>query len=76
MKLYGPDRRELMTVSRLERDGHNLVIKAKVFGTMPMTATLTPEQVREGLKLLGLRGVLFVLSMLFRKSTSSPGAGK
>ena len=59
MKLYGPDRRELMTVSRLERDGNNLLIKAKVFGTMPLTATLTPEQVREGLKLLGLRGVLF-----------------
>lgn len=76
MKLYGPDRRELMTVSRLERDGHNLVIKAKVFGTMPMTATLTPAQVREGLKLLGFRGVFFVLTMLFRGSTPSPGAGK
>jgi hypothetical protein len=76
MKLYGPDRRELMTVSRLEREGQNLLIKAKVFGTMPMTATLTPAQVREGLKLLGLRGVLFLLSMLFRGSTTSPGAGK
>jgi hypothetical protein len=76
MKLYGPDRRELMTISRLEREGHNLVIKAKVFGTMPMTATVTPEQVREGLKLLGLRGVLFVLGMLFRGFTTSPGAGK
>jgi hypothetical protein len=43
---------------------------------MPMTATLTPAQVREGLKLLGLRGVLFLLSMLFRGSTTSPGAGK
>ena len=76
MKLYGPDRRELMIVSRLEREGDNLVIRAKVFGTMPMTATLTPAQVREGLKLLGLRGVLFVLSMLFRGSKASPGAGK
>jgi hypothetical protein len=70
MKLYGPDRRELMTVSRLEREGNNLVIKAKVFGTMPLTATLTPEQVREGLKLLGLRGVVFLFTMLFRGSTS------
>jgi hypothetical protein len=70
MKLYGPDRRELMTVSRLEREGNDLVIKAKVFGTMPLTATLTPEQVREGLKLLGLRGVLFLFTMLFRRATS------
>jgi len=68
MKLYGKDRRELMTVSRIERDGNELVIKAKVFGTMPMTASLTPADLREGLKLLGLRGVLFVVTMLFRGS--------
>ena len=67
MKLYGPDRRELMTVSRIERDGSRLVIKAKVFGTMPMTASLSPVDVREGLKLLGLRGILFVLTMPFRR---------
>jgi hypothetical protein len=68
MKLYGKDRRELMTVSRIERDGNDLLIKAKVFGTMPMTASLTPADVREGLKLLGWRGMLFVLTMPFRGS--------
>ena len=68
MKLYGKDRRELMTVSRIERDGDDLLIKAKVFGTMPMTASLTPADVREGLKLLGWRGMLFVLTMPFRGS--------
>jgi hypothetical protein len=76
MKLYGPDRRELMTVSRIEREGDRLLIKAKVFGTMPMTASITPENVREGLKLLGVRGVLFALTMLFRRSGSSQGASK
>ena len=69
MKLYGTDKRELMTVSRIERDGNQLVIKGKVFGAMPMTATLTPANVREGLKLLRLRGVLFLLTMPFRRST-------
>jgi hypothetical protein len=68
MKLYGTDQRELMTVSRIERDGNQLVIKGKVFGTMPMTATLTPANVREGLRLLRLRGVLFLLTMPFRRS--------
>ncbi len=76
MKLYGPDRRELMTVNRIERSGNQLVIKAKVFGTMPMTASLTPADVREGLKLLGLRGIFFVLTMPFRGSKSPQGAGK
>ena len=76
MKLYGPDRRELMTVSRIERDGGKLVIRAKVFGTMPMTASLTPADVREGLKLLGWRGILFVLTMPFRSSESPSGADR
>jgi hypothetical protein len=67
VKLYGTDGRELITVSRIERDGNRLVIKGKVFGTMPMTATLTPENIREGLKLLQLRGVLFLLTMPFRR---------
>jgi hypothetical protein len=76
MKVYGPDRRELMTVSRIERDGNQLLIKAKVFGTMPMTASLTPADLREGLKLLGLRGLLFVITMPFRGSGQSKEAGK
>jgi hypothetical protein len=69
MKLYGSDRRELMTISRIERDGNQLVIKAKVFGTMPMTANLTPADVREGLRLLRWSGILFLLTMPFRSST-------
>ena len=73
MKLYGADRRELMTVNGIERDGNQLVIKAKVFGTMPLTAVLTPANVREGLKLLRLRGILFLLTMPFRKSTPHAG---
>jgi hypothetical protein len=69
MKLYGADRRELMTVNRIERDGNRLLIKGKVFGTMPIAATLTPAEVRAGLRLLKLRGVLFLLTMPFRRST-------
>jgi hypothetical protein len=73
MKLYGADKRELMTVNGIERDGNQLVIKAKVFGTMPLTAVLTPANVREGLKLLRLRGILFLLTMPFRKSAPRTG---
>lgn len=69
MKLYAADKSELMTVSRIERDGSQLVIKGKVFGTMPMTARLTPQELRAGLKLMNLRVLLFLLTMPFRKST-------
>ena len=67
MKLYSSDRSVLMQVSTLERDGSDLLIKGKVFGTMPMTARLTPAEVRQGLRMLRFRLFLFLLSMLFRK---------
>ena len=67
MKLIGPDKSELMTVSAVERDGQDLVIKGKVFGAMPMTARLTPEQARAAFKLLNLRTILFILTLPFRR---------
>jgi len=67
MKLVGADKSELMTVSALERDGNDLVIKGKVFGTMPMTARLTPEQARAAFKLLDLRTILFILTLPLRR---------
>ena len=66
MKIVGSDNRELMAVSSIARDGNNLVIKGKIFGTMPMTAKLTPEEARAGLGLLNWRLVLFLLTFLFR----------
>jgi hypothetical protein len=68
MKLFGPDRRELMTIGRIEREGGRLMVRAKVFGTMPMTVALAPEDVRAGLKLLGWSGLWFLLTMPLRRS--------
>ena len=67
MILYSPDNSALMEVQSVERDGGELVIKGKVFGTMPITARLTPAEARKGLKLLSPRLALFVLGMLFRR---------
>jgi hypothetical protein len=67
MTLYSADKSELMQVNSIERDGSDLLIKGKVFGTMPMTARLTPDQARRGLKLLRFKTALFLLSMLFRR---------
>ncbi len=68
MKLYSADNSELMTVSAIERDGDTLVIRGKVFGAMPMTARLTPEEARAALRLLSPRLVLFLLTLPFRRS--------
>ncbi len=45
MKIYAADKSELMQ-GKIERAGDDLVLKGKVFGTMPMSATLTPEEAR------------------------------
>jgi len=68
MRLYSSDRSVLMEVSAIERDGQELVVRGKVFGTMPMTARLTPAECRSGLRLLDLRTAWFLLTLPFRRS--------
>jgi hypothetical protein len=67
MKIYGQDNSELMQVSSLEAEDGKLLIRGKVFGSMPMTAKLTPQEARNALKLLTPRLVIFLLTFLFRK---------
>jgi len=67
MILRGPDDEALMQVEALERAGDELVIKGRSFGTMPMTARLDAASARAGLKLLGLRRLLFLVFLPFRR---------
>jgi len=67
MKIYGQDNSELMQVTSLERQGNSLVMKGKVFGSMPMTAKLNPQEGRNALKLLNFRLAVFLLTFLFRE---------
>lgn len=67
MKLYSPDKSELMDVKSIERDGDDLVIKGKVFGAMPMTARLRPVEAKKALKLIDLKTALFILTLPFRR---------
>ena len=67
MKIYAADKSELMQVSKIEREGSDLVLKGKVFGTMPMAATLTPEEARNFRKLLTPKLMWFLVTLLLRK---------
>jgi hypothetical protein len=67
LKIFGADNQEMIAISAIERDGRELVLKGKIFGTMPMTARVRPEEVRCALKLLNWRTVLFLLSLPFRR---------
>jgi hypothetical protein len=67
LKLYSPDKSELMDVSSIAREGDDLVIKGKVFGAMPMTARLKPSEAKKALKLVDLKTALFILTLPFRR---------
>jgi len=68
LKIFGADNKEMMTISAIERDGRELVLRGKIFGTMPMTARVRPEEVRSALKLLNWRTALFLLSLPWRRA--------
>jgi hypothetical protein len=67
VKFLTNERTELMDISALDRDGDVLLIKGKIYGTMPMTARLTPAEARRAFALLTPRLFLFLLTFLFRK---------
>ena len=68
MKLCSQDNSELMDVTALERDGSVLVIHGKVFGAMPMTARLTPQQARAAWQLLTWKLLVFIFTLPLRGS--------
>lgn len=67
MKIYGADGKEMMVVTALEREGSTLVVKGKLFGTMPLTAKLRPAEARKAFALLNWRLFLFLLTLPFRR---------
>jgi hypothetical protein len=67
MKLYGADGKELMVINTIERDGSTLAVKGKIFGTMPLTAKLTPSELRRGFQLMNWRTLWFAFTLPFRR---------
>jgi hypothetical protein len=69
MRIYGADGKEMMTVSSIEREGSTLVLKGKIFGTMPLTARVPPQEARKALSLMSARTFLFLLTLPFRRGS-------
>lgn len=67
MKLYTPEKIELMEVKSILPSPEGLVIDGQIMGTMPMKAVLTPQELRRAFRLLRPRTVLFAIGMLFRR---------
>lgn len=66
MKFHGPDGGEIMQVTRLEKRGSSLVVKGQVFGAMPLSAELRPEDARAVFGLLNWKVVWCLVTLLFR----------
>jgi hypothetical protein len=67
VKIFGPDNQELIAISAIERDGAELVLRGKIFGTLPMSARIRPEEARRGLRMLDWRTAIFLLSLPWRR---------
>src|SRR3984893_4632101 len=68
--LYGPANEDLLVIHAIEREGNSVVVKGQAYGTMPLSASLRPEQARRVFKLLKWSLIPFLLSFLFRRSKS------
>jgi hypothetical protein len=66
--LYGPADEDLLVIRAIEREGNALVVKGQAYGTMPLSASLRPEQARRMFKLLKWSMIPFLVSFLFRRS--------
>jgi phytoene dehydrogenase-like protein len=66
--LYGPANEDLLVIRSIEREGNSVVVKGQAYGTMPLSATLRPEQARRLFKLLRLSMIPFLIGFLFRRS--------
>ena len=66
--LYGPANEDLLVIRSIEREGNSVVVKGQAYGTMPLSATLRPEQARRIFKLLKWRLLPFLIGFLFRRS--------
>jgi hypothetical protein len=73
MKVYTPDKSELMVISKIERDGQNLIIHGKIMGSLPMKAVIRPAEARKGIGLIRIKTFLFLLTFLFRGNGKQAG---
>ncbi|SCW78036.1 hypothetical protein SAMN02927924_02852 [Sphingobium faniae] len=67
MQLRTIDNDSLMDVKALRVEGDDLVIEGRIMGALPIQAVLSPDQARAALKLLDVKTVLFLLTLLFRR---------
>jgi hypothetical protein len=67
MIIYGSDHAPLMEVESFYKEGGTLRFDGKIMGAMPVTAVVTPSQMRKLVFSLGIKMILFSITLFFRK---------
>lgn len=70
MKIYTPEKAELLRVTAVQTHPDGVLIQGKIMGSMPMKAILRPEELRAGFAFLTPRLAWQLLTMLFRISST------
>ena len=68
MKIYAIDGRELMEISEVVPERNAVLLRGRIFGSMPVTAKVTPGQMRAALNLLSVRKVVCLVTLLLRRT--------
>ena len=66
MQVRNTDGSVLMTISKLSREGQNLVIDGILMDSLPVRCLVTPSDARRALPLLRPSTIWLLLTMLFR----------
>ena len=67
MKFVTPDKTELMVIEKVAPHAEGVEISGTIMGAMPMTAVLTPAELRRGVRFLSPRLLGALIGMLFRR---------
>jgi hypothetical protein len=67
MKFLTPDKTELIVIEKVAPHPDGLEVQGTIMGAMPMTAVLTPAELRRGFRFLTPRTILSLLGMLVRR---------
>jgi hypothetical protein len=67
MKLFTPEKAELLNVTAVAAHRDGIIIHGRIMGAMPMKAVLTPQELRRTFQLFGPKLYWTLLVMLFRR---------
>ncbi len=69
MKLFTPEKTELIVINAVAPHPDGLLIEGTIMGAMPMKAVLRPAELRAGFRFLNGRIVMALLKMLLTRRT-------